>query len=144
MNPRATDQMSPTSKWLIAGVAALAYLVGSVAVSNSRDRDNDHLPDQWEHRYGISTTEKSGKKDPDHDGLTNRREHELRTHPRKRDTDGDGYDDGTEVRKGTNPRKARDHPGIPEPGEHRGTARLGAEADPELGPARDQARRRGQ
>ncbi len=115
MNPRATDQMSPTSKWLIAGVAALAYLVGSVAVSNSRDRDNDHLPDQWEQRYGISTTEKSGKQDPDHDRLTNRREHELRTHPRKRDTDGDGYDDGTEVRKGTNPRKARDHPGFPNP-----------------------------
>lgn len=104
---------------MVVPLIVLAYLAGTVAVSNSvsnsnsRDRDNDGLPNQWEHRYGISTTQKSGDKDPDHDGLDNRREYKLNTNPRKRDTDGDGYADRSEVRKGTDPRDPRSHPGFP-------------------------------
>ena len=101
------------SKWIVLPVLALAYLVGSAPASAPRDRDHDGLPDRWERRYDLSTTKKSGKADPDHDHLRNRREYRLRTNPRKRDTDGDGFDDRVEVREGTNPRDASSHPGFP-------------------------------
>ena len=79
------------------------------------------------------TKKKSGKGDPDHDRLSNRREFkhktnphradtdrdglrdraEIRKHktnPRRGDTDRDGFKHGVEVRAGTNPRKRRSHP----------------------------------
>jgi hypothetical protein len=43
---------------------------------------------------------------PDRDGLTNRREFRLRTHPRRADSDRDGLRDPAEVRRDhTNPRR---------------------------------------
>ncbi len=104
-------------RFMLPLLLVLALLASAVAVSlsSSRDRDHDGLPTSWEHRYGISTKKKSGKQDPDHDRLTNRREYKLHTNPRKRDTDRDGYNDGLEVRKGTNPRDRRSNPGFPTP-----------------------------
>lgn len=43
--------------------------------------------------------------DDDQDGLTNGKELELGTDPRKRDTDDDGLEDSKEVRRGTDPLK---------------------------------------
>ncbi len=94
------------SKWIAILVVALACAVGSAPASALHDRDNDPLPDRWEHRYGLSTTEDSAKGDPDGDKLRNRREYRLRTSPRKRDTDADGYADRVEIGGGTNPRNA--------------------------------------
>jgi hypothetical protein len=96
-------------------VVVLLTSVVAVSVSSSGDEDSDGLPNHWENRYGISTSEQSSDDDPDHDRLSNRREYERHTNPRKADTDGDGYDDGLEVRKGTDPRAARSNPGFPTP-----------------------------
>ena len=62
--------------------------------------------DRWERRYHLSTHKRSGKRDPDHDGLRNRREYRLRLNPRRADTDRDGLRDGAEVKRyHTNPRR---------------------------------------
>src|SRR3712207_5929006 len=55
--------------------------------AQARDRDHDRLPDAWERRYGLSTTEPSARGDRDRDRLSNGREYRLRTNPRRRDTD---------------------------------------------------------
>jgi hypothetical protein len=95
---------------------ALAFLVVAVATSSARrDRDHDGLPDRWERLHDLSPSIKSGKGDPDRDGLTNLREYHLRTNPRNADTDGDGYDDRDEVHADTNPRDAASHPTTPPP-----------------------------
>jgi hypothetical protein len=95
------------TKKLVMPVLAFACAVAPAAPALAvRDRDGDRLPDRWERRYHLSVTKKSGKGDPDRDKLSNRREHRLRTNPRRRDTDRDGLRDGAEVRRyKTNPRK---------------------------------------
>lgn len=100
---------------MLPAALVLASLAVAVAVSSSRDRgssgpDQDGLPSNWEHRYGISTAEQSGSEDPDHDDLVNRREYHLKTNPRERDTDADGFSDWSEVRKGTDPKDRRSNP----------------------------------
>jgi hypothetical protein len=72
------------------------------------DRDDDDLPDDWENRYGLDSTDPRGDHgphgDPDRDGLTNMEEYHLGTDPLNRDTDGDGITDYDEVHVyGTNP-----------------------------------------
>ncbi len=108
---------------IVVLVAAVAYLAAgaepgekasvtsaSAPTSASKDSDHDHLPDQWEQRYHLSTSKNSAKGDPDHDGLDNRREYRLRTNPRKRDTDRDGYSDRIEVQSGTKATSAESRP----------------------------------
>lgn len=76
------------------------------------DLDDDYLPDTWERANGLSDKDngrddyaKQGENgDFDADGLTNREEFILGTHPGNPDTDGDGASDYDEVRNlGTNP-----------------------------------------
>lgn len=76
------------------------------------DWDDDYLPDSWERGHGLSDKDnglndfaKQGEAgDFDRDGLTNREEYLLGTHPGIADTDGDGATDYDEVRNlGTNP-----------------------------------------
>lgn len=121
------------SKWLVLPLVVLPFFAVAASGAAPRDRDRDRLPDRWEKRYHLSVLKKSGRRDPDRDGLRNRREYRLRTHPRRKDTDrdglrdraevrryrtnprrkdtdGDGYGDGVEVRAGTNPRKPGSHP----------------------------------
>jgi Bacterial TSP3 repeat len=95
------------SKRIIAPVLMLAWLLAPpVAMAKARDHDRDGLPDRWEKRYGLSTTNRSATGDPDHDRLTNKREYRRKTNPRRRDTDRDGLRDGLEVKRyKTNPRK---------------------------------------
>ena len=104
---------------LILALASLAVVVpGSASAPLSetgasaapRDRDHDGLPDWWERRFGLSTTQKSGAGDPDHDFLPNLGEYRLRLNPRRADTDGDGYKDGAEVRAQTNPKDRSSFP----------------------------------
>jgi hypothetical protein len=125
------------SRWLAGLVLVLALSIVAAPAAGAakrRDRDHDRLPDKWEKRYHLSTQKRSGKGDPDHDRLTNRREYKARTNPRRKDTDRDGltdraellryktnprradtdrdgYKDGAEVRAGTDPRSAASHPG---------------------------------
>jgi Bacterial TSP3 repeat len=99
-------------------VLALAYFVlAPPPESAARDRDNDGLPDRWERRYDLSTSKKSGKGDPDDDGLRNLREHDFHTNPRQADTDGDGFDDRAEFHARTDPRDPASYPTTPPPGE---------------------------
>ena len=98
-----------SKSWVLPTVAVVC-LSAPIASAAARDRDGDRLPDRWERRHGLSPTKKSARRDPDEDGLRNRREFRLRLHPRRADTDGDGFKDGREVRAGTNPRKRRSHP----------------------------------
>lgn len=86
------------------------------AAAQARDRDHDKLPDRWEKQFHISTKAKSGGKDPDKDGLSNRGEFRSKTNPHRADTDRDGVRDGdedadrdgvdndNEIHEGTNPR----------------------------------------
>src|SRR5918912_4084265 len=91
---------------VLISVVAVVWLACPVANAAARDRNHDGIPDRWERHYGLSTTRPVGRRDPDHDGLTNRREYRLRTNPRRRDTDRDGLRDGAEVKRyHTNPRK---------------------------------------
>src|SRR5215217_748681 len=96
------------SKRLVVPMVLFACLaVPSASSAAPRDRDRDRLPDRWEKGNGLSTSRPSAKRDPDRDGLANRREYRLRTKPRVRDTDGDGVRDGAEVKRHhTDPRKA--------------------------------------
>jgi Bacterial TSP3 repeat len=106
------------SKWMLLPAVALAVAIGYLILGTPPDasggRDHDGLPDQWETRYGLSTTKDSANGDRDGDGLRNRREYRLHTNPRKRDTDGDGYGDRAEVRARTNPRDPDSRP-LPSP-----------------------------
>src|SRR3954451_7983185 len=103
-------------KLLLFGVVLAALLaVPGAAMAKSRDRDHDKLPDKWEHKFHLSTHHKSGKGDPDKDGLNNRGEFKSKTNPRKADSDRDGIEDANddrdhdgdsnrdEVEHGTNP-----------------------------------------
>src|SRR3954469_22789593 len=84
-------------RMLLFGVALAALLaVPGAAMAKSRDRDHDKLPDKWEHKFHLSTHHKSGKGDPDKDGLDNRGEFKSKTNPRKDDTDRDGIDDAND------------------------------------------------
>jgi Bacterial TSP3 repeat len=120
-------------RWLVLPMIVLVCLAETASAGGSRDRDRDRLPDRWERKHHLSTTTPSARRDPDRDGLNNRRELRLRTHPRradtdrdglrdgaerrrfhtnprKPDTDGDGFRDRCELRKRTNPRRRRSHP----------------------------------
>jgi hypothetical protein len=105
--------------------------------AQARDRDHDRLPDSWEKRFHISTKSKSGAKDRDRDGLTNRGEFLARTSPRRADTDRDHIldddedrdrdrvDNGNEEDEGTRPRdRDTDNDGIRDGSEDRDRDRL--------------------
>lgn len=80
----------------LALTALALLLVPAGAQARSRDRDHDKLPDKWEKKFHISTHSKSGRRDPDRDGLNNRNEYRFKTNPRRADSDRDGVEDGQE------------------------------------------------
>lgn len=81
-------------------------------IGHEGDADEDSLPDDWEAEFGLDP-EDNGKVDLarqgergdfDRDGLSNREEFLLGTHPGLADSDGDGLADRDEVRTyGTDP-----------------------------------------
>jgi hypothetical protein len=92
------------AKLLVVAMFTLALLaVPAAADAKRRDRDHDGLPDKWEKRHDLSVHKKSAKKDPDRDGLNNKREFSRHSDPRDADTDNDGLDDGDDVRMGDDP-----------------------------------------
>ena len=66
------------------------------------DSDGNGLPDVWEILHFGNTGVVPGA-DADNDGLTNLREYQLGTNPRRADTDSDGLPDGWEDQFGSNP-----------------------------------------
>ncbi len=64
----------------------------SFTVIYQDDIDLDGLPDDWE-MMKLGDLSMDGSDDPDHDGLTNLQEYNLRTDPLDDDTDGDGIGD---------------------------------------------------
>ena len=55
------------------------------------------MEDGWELAHNLDITIDDSDKDPDSDGLSNLKEYEKLTHPKKIDTDEDGLSDGQEV-----------------------------------------------
>ena len=95
----------------VAAGDVFSYHLGTGTDPMNPDTDGDGLLDGWELAYGMDpAVNNSGDSrlapdaDPDHDGLTNRRECELGTDPFQPDSDGDGLDDGWEVAHGFDPR----------------------------------------
>ncbi|OLS25484.1 MAG: hypothetical protein HeimC3_14730 [Candidatus Heimdallarchaeota archaeon LC_3] len=71
----------------------------------NEDLDGDDMPNLWEYEMGLNLTINDAADDPDQDGLSNLEEYELGTSPRVRDTDQDGMDDQWEVEMNLNPLK---------------------------------------
>jgi hypothetical protein len=68
------------------------------------DIDGDGMLNEWETLYGFNPRFSNDRnEDADNDGLSNFREHGLRTHPRQIDSDGDGVRDDVEVNQGFDP-----------------------------------------
>src|SRR3954471_19432133 len=81
---------------LVALTAFAALGTASAVAKSGTDRDRDRLPDKWEKKFRLSTTQKSGRQDTDRDGLNNLGEFEAGDNPRDKDTDDDGVKDGDE------------------------------------------------
>jgi PKD repeat protein len=63
------------------------------------DDDNDGMPDIWELKYGLKTTDPNdADQDPDNDDLNNLEEFTYSTDPTNPDTDGEGLLDGQEIK----------------------------------------------
>jgi hypothetical protein len=80
-------------------LAALAVPAAASAHHGPRagDRNRDGLPDRWERQHHLSLRVNQAHRDPDHDGLDNRKEFEHGTDPRNRDTNDNGVGDRNEI-----------------------------------------------
>ena len=80
-------------------LAALAVPAAASAHHGQRagDRNRDGLPDRWERQHHLSLRVNQAHRDPDHDGLDNRKEFEHGTDPRNRDTNDNGVGDRNEI-----------------------------------------------
>jgi len=80
-----------------AGGPFVRRLIESFHLRKDKNADNDCLPDGYEQRMGLNTSEDDGGEDPDGDGLDNCRELEEGTDPFDPDTDDGGESDGSEL-----------------------------------------------
>lgn len=109
-------------------VAVVVLLVGAAlagpAIAVATDTDRDGLTNTFERTLSLTNPHKvdtdgdglwDGRENPDHDGLSNRAEQNLRTKPRVADTDRDGWTDVAEYRAGFDPRSAASRPRPPKP-----------------------------
>jgi hypothetical protein len=106
-------------------LATLALLVAATALcatpALARKRDHDKLPDRWERKFHLNVHRDDGRRDADHDGLSNLREYRAHTNPRRKDSDRDGLKDGKERRFGFSPRdRDSDDDGIKDGDENAG------------------------
>jgi hypothetical protein len=82
---------------IVTAVAALALLaLPAAALAKRGDRNHDRIPDRWERHFHLSLKVNQSNKDPDKDGLNNKREFQAGDSPRDADTDNDGVNDGQE------------------------------------------------
>jgi hypothetical protein len=80
--------------WILGGALLLALALPHPAHAAGK-------LDRWADRYDLRGAWRT--KDADHDGVKNRQEFTLRTHPRRADTDRDGLRDGDELKIAANP-----------------------------------------
>ena len=73
---------------------------------NSKDSDNDGIPDKWEYDNSLSPLDNDSFFDYDNDGLNNLNEYKNNTNPYSSDTDNDGMPDKYEVDYATKPDQA--------------------------------------
>ena len=85
----------------LAALALVALAVPAAASAHhgqrAGDRNRDVLPDRWERQHHLSLRVNQAHRDPDHDGLDNRKEFEHGTNPRNRDTNDNGVGDRNEI-----------------------------------------------
>ena len=85
----------------LAALALVALAVPAAASAHhgqrAGDRNRDGLPDRWERQHHLSLRVNQAHRDPDHDGLNNRKAFEHGTDPRNRDTDDNGVGDRNEI-----------------------------------------------
>jgi len=79
-----------------------AYGNYDLSVTDLDDSDKDAMLDEWEMFY-FCTISRDGTGDWDIDGLTDKQEHDLATHPKDTDTENDGMPDGWEVANNLDP-----------------------------------------
>lgn len=89
-----TRRMRGRIAWTVA--LALALSLGAIATASAKDRNQDKIPDRWEHANNLSLKVNQAKRDQDSDGLANRGEYQAGDNPRNADSDGDGTPDGDE------------------------------------------------
>ncbi len=75
----------------------------SISLKDTRDADEDGMPDKYETDFGLDVSTFDSGDDPDDDGASNLAEMLLGSDPGKADTDGDGYKDGDEIEAGSDP-----------------------------------------
>ncbi len=73
---------------------------GFFVIATDYDRDKDEMPDEWENRYHLQSSENDSGGDEDDDGVTNLQEFKNGGHPRNDDTDNGGTQDGSELTNG--------------------------------------------
>ncbi|MCE9613350.1 MAG: FG-GAP-like repeat-containing protein [Lentisphaerae bacterium] len=84
----------------------------TLKIIESKDLDQDGLPNWWELQYFGDTTNAVSTADTDGDGLLNQDEYKRGTNPTLWDTDGDRVSDGLEVQRGTDPLRSNSRPFI--------------------------------
>ncbi len=95
-------QLFSTSLCINTGVdgSAMGIYGGEYAII---DTDNDGMPDEWEIRYSLNTTEQDDAVDSDNDGFTNYQEFIYLLNPTDNDSDNDGLPDNEITIYGTSP-----------------------------------------
>jgi hypothetical protein len=100
-------EMVPGESKYVENVYLNSQRVASIeSVSDSGDMDNDGLPDDYEHQYGLNLLVDDADLDTDEDGLTNAEEYTYGTNPNTNDSDSDLLLDNEEIAYGTDPMKS--------------------------------------
>lgn len=86
-----------TRSLMIAVLACASLLVFvAVATAVSGDRNKDGIPDRWEKKHHLSTSQNQANRDQDRDHVRNLCEYQSSMDPRDRNSDGDKRADGRE------------------------------------------------
>jgi uncharacterized protein (DUF1800 family) len=102
------DGVPGTVTWDLAPGMDLFFTTGNVSAP---DQDNDGMPDDWETSHSFNPASAADATlDADADGLDNRTEFLLGSHPRLADSDGDGVLDAVETQVGSSPIDPSDLP----------------------------------